>query len=189
MKKRWVFASLVKNDQDAIGLIAYALYKHKKHTLATSLRSEGKDETFIQQQVDTFHDQTLQNNSLDDFREKATKFLDEMIGQIEKDLTADHEKEKAALAKQHKNQLTNEQKRLLQNMKNYQRAHRSIWERAGAWILSGVPSAVSSFLIASLVIGASVLTVSEEQRQAVLTSLWANYFGVNEPPRPPAASP
>ncbi|MEH6671360.1 hypothetical protein [Halopseudomonas sp.] len=188
LNKKWVFATLVKNDRDTVGLIAYALYKHKKHTLATSLRDDGKDEAFIQQQVQTFHDQTLQNNSLDDYREKATKFLADIFDQIEKDVSVNHEKERVLLEKKYKKDLTNEQKRLFQNIKNYQYDHRSKMDRLGAWLLSGVPSVVSSFLIASLLIGASVLTVSEEQRQAVLKSLWANYFGVDEP-RSPAGKP
>ena len=79
MSKKWVFESLVTDDKDAIGLIAYAFYKRKKHTLATSLRSEGKDESHIQQEVRTFHDHALQSNALPDYREEAKKFLDEIF--------------------------------------------------------------------------------------------------------------
>ncbi|MGJ0636181.1 hypothetical protein [Xenorhabdus bovienii] len=29
MSKKWVFEALVKDDKDAVGLMAYALYKYK----------------------------------------------------------------------------------------------------------------------------------------------------------------
>lgn len=186
MTKKWVFEALVKDDQDSIGLIAYALYKHKKHTLATSLRSEGKDEEHIQQQVQTFHDQTLQNNSLDDYREKAKNFLDKIFDELEENISARFEKEKAQLEKQHKKDLANEKRSLLQKIKNYQHANRAWYEKAGTWLLSGIPGIVSSFLVTCLIIGASVLFIPEDKRQAMLTNLWAEYFGVQQQsPRQP----
>ncbi|WP_428242325.1 hypothetical protein [Gynuella sp.] len=180
MTKKWVFESLVKDDQDSIGLIAYALYKHKKHTLATSLRKEGKNEEYIQQQVQTFHDQTLQNNSLDDYREKAKNFLNKIFSELEADISAGFEKEKAQLEKQHKKDLANEKRKLCQNIKNYQHANRTWYEKLGAWLLSGIPGIVSSFLVTCLIIGASVLLISEDKRQDMLRSLWAEYFGVQQ---------
>lgn len=180
MNKKWVFESLVTDDKDAIGLIAYALYKHKKHTLATSLRKAGHGEEHIQQQVQTFHDQTLQNNSLDDYREKAKNFLDKIFKEIEADVKASFEKEKAQLEKQHQKDLANEKRKLYQNIKNYQHANRAWYEKLGAWLLSGIPGIASSFLVTCLIIGASVLLISEDKRQEMLRSLWAEYFGVQQ---------
>lgn len=193
MDKKWVFESLVKDDKDSIGLIAYALYKNKKHTLATSLRNKGKDESHIQQQVQTFHDQTLQNNSLDDYREKAKNFLDKIFNELEEDIKARYEKEKTQLGKEHANNLKKEKAKLIKNIREFQHANRSWYEKLGAWLLSGIPGIVSSFLVTSLIIGASVLLVSESKRQEVLTELWAKYLGISQPvknqPAQPNASP
>lgn len=180
MARKWVFESLVNNDQDSIGLIAYALYKHKKHTLATSLRQAGNDEDYIQQQVQTFHDQTLQNNSLEDYREKAKNFLNKIFQEIEEDISAKFEKEIAQVEKQHKKELTNEKRKLFKNIKEYQHANRAWYEKLGAWLLSGIPGIVSSFLVTCLIIGASILFISEDKRQDMLRSLWAEYFGVQQ---------
>ncbi|MDE9493776.1 hypothetical protein KKJ09_09245 [Xenorhabdus bovienii] len=64
--------------------MAYALYKYKKHILATDLRNKRKSENIIPKEVNTFHDQTLQNNRLEDYRDKATNYLHGLIQQVEK---------------------------------------------------------------------------------------------------------
>lgn len=189
MDKKWVFESLVKDDKDTIGLIAYALYKNKKHALATSLRKEKKAEDYIQQQVQTFHDQTLQNNSLDDYRETATNFLNKIFSELEDDISTKFEKEKAQLKKQHQKNVSNEKRKLFQNIKNYQYANRAWYEKLGTWLLSGIPALASSFFITCLIIGASVLLITEDKRQDMLRSLWAEYFGIqqqapNQPAKP-----
>lgn len=193
LNKRWVFESLVKDDKDTIGLIAYALYKHKKHTLAKSLRKEGRDEQYIQAQVDTFHDQTLQNGSLEDYREKAKSFLSQIFKEVENEIEAHlkerFEREKAQLQKLHKKDLANTKRDLLEKIKNYPLANRPWWKKAGEWLLSGMPSVVSSFLITSLIIGASVLFVSKEKRQEILRSLSAEYLGVPQQPSTASAEP
>ncbi|CBJ88883.1 hypothetical protein HZS38_12070 [Xenorhabdus nematophila] len=77
MSKKWVFEALVKDDKDAVGLIAYALYKYRKHILATNLRNQGENESIIKKEVSIFHKQTLQNNSPDDYRDRATHYLNQ----------------------------------------------------------------------------------------------------------------
>ncbi len=180
MTKKWVFESLVTDDKDAIGLIAYALYKHKKHTLATSLRKEGKDEDHIQQQVQTFHDQTLQNNSLTDYREKAKNFLDEIFDELEEIISADFKKEKAKLEKQHQNAIKNQKAKILKSMREYQTANKSPLEKLGLWLLSGVPGIVSSFVITCFILGASMFLVSEDRRQEVFAELASKYLGISQ---------
>lgn len=189
MNKKWVFESLVTDDKDAVGLIAYALYKHKKHTLATSLRKAGNKEEYIQQQVQTFHDQTLQNNSLDDYREKSKNFLDQIFKELENSIQADFEREKTLLAKQHKKELANQQKLLYQKIKNFQYAKQGWPKKLGIWLLSGIPGIVSSILVTSLIIGASVLFTSEDTRQEVLLSLLSEYLGIQQETSPPDESP
>lgn len=190
MTKKWVFESLVTDDKDAIGLIAYALYKHKKHTLATSLRKEGKEEGYIQQQVQTFHDQTLQNNSLGDYREKANSFLDEIFDELEEIISADFKKEKAKLEKQCQNEIKNQKAKILKNMREYQTANKSPLEKLGLWLLSGIPGIVSSFVLTCFILGASIFLVNEDKRQEVFADLASKYLGVsqNTPPAQPTKS-
>lgn len=190
MTKKWVFESLVTDDRDAVGLIAYALYKNKKHTLASNLRSEGKAEDTIQQEVNTFHDQTLQNNSLVDYREKATNYLSELIQNVQNDervkytqekqkLEQKHQKEKKDLGKEHEAKLKKQKTAILKNMREYQGANRTFPEKTFHWLASGLPGIVSSFLITCLIIGASVLLVSEDRKQEVFTELASKYFGIS----------
>ena len=180
MTKKWVFGSLVTDDKDAIGLIAYALYKNEKHTLASNLRRQGKDEPTIQQEVNTFHDQTLQNNSLSYYRDRATNYLSDLIQRVQDDERENFAKEKTKLEKRHQNELKNQRTKILKSMREYQTANKSALEKLGLWLLSGIPGIVSSFLVTCLIIGASVLFISEDKRQEMLTNLWAEYFGVQQ---------
>ncbi|PFG10017.1 MULTISPECIES: hypothetical protein [unclassified Marinobacter] len=179
MSKKWVFNSLVEDDKDAIGLVAYALYKHKKHTLATNLRSQGKEEGSIQQQVDTFHDQTLQNNSLDDYREKATNYLNSLFLEIENEEREKFARERAKIEKQHQSSFKKEKAKILKNMREYQSSHKSWFEKLGNWLISGIPGIVSSFLVTSLILGASMLLVNESKRQEVFAELAVEYLGIS----------
>jgi hypothetical protein len=146
LTKKWVFESLVKNERDPIGLIAYALYKHKKHALALSLREGGKDEVHIQQQIQTFHDQTLHNDSLGDYREKANSFLNKIVEVVERDISCEFEKEKTKLEKQHIKDIAAERRKLFKQIKTYQHTNRSTGDKLVTWILSGIPGIISSFL-------------------------------------------
>lgn len=189
MSKQWVFESLVTDDKDAIGLIAYALYKNEKHTLATNLRRQGRPEETIQQEVNTFHDQTLQNNSLGYYRDRATTYLSDLIQRVQDDEIEKFNKEKAKIEKQHQNELKNQRTKILKSMREYQTANKSALEKIGLWLLSGIPGIVSSFIVTCLIIGASVLFISEDKRQDMLKSLWAEYFGVSQATQSQPAQP
>lgn len=181
MTKKWVFESLVKDDKDAIGLIAYALYKNEKHTLASNLRhKEGKLEPEIQQEVKTFHDQTLQNNSLKHYRERATTYLSEIIERVQKDESEKYQKEKAKLEKHHANDLKNQKAKILKSMREYQSVNKTFLEKSTAWLLSGIPGIVSSFIITCILFGASMLLVSEDRRQQVFAELASEYLGISQ---------
>lgn len=178
MSKKWVFETLVKDDKDAVGLIAYALYKNKKHTLATSLRDEGRQELDIQREVTIFHDQTLQNDSLSDYRDKAESYLNDLFKRIAELERAGCEKKIAALEKKHLTDLKKEKAKILKNMREYQGAHKSLLDRFKVWILSGIPGIVSSFILTCFFLGASMMLVSEKKRQEVLADVASSYFGV-----------
>lgn len=162
MTKKWVFESLVTDDKDAIGLIAYALYKNEKHTLASNLRQQGKDEPTIQQEVKTFHDHTLQNNSLGHYRDRATTYLSDLIQKVQDDEIEKFQKEKAKLDKQRQSELKQQRAKILKGMREYQTANKSALEKLGHWLLSGIPGIVSSFVITCFIFGS--IDVPSERR-------------------------
>lgn len=178
LTKKWVFESLVTDDKDAIGLIAYALYKNEKHTLASSLRQQGKDEQTIQQEVKIFHDHTLQNNSLGHYKDRATTYLSKLIQKVQDDEIEKYQKEKMKSDKQHQTELKKQRAEILKGMREYQTANKSALDKLTHWLLSGLPGIVSSFLITCFILGASMLLVSEDRRQEVFAELASKYLGV-----------
>lgn len=179
----------MENDTDAIGLIAYALYKHKKHSLAQSLRAGNHAESYIQDQVKIFHDQTLQNNSLGDYRVKSENFLYEICVQLETDITTkfneregqlkqSHEVREAQTKKECETKIKKERREFIKSVQEYERTNKSIFSIFWAWLISGIPGVIASFVITAFVVGASVLMVSEEKRKEVFASLVAEYVGI-----------
>ena len=187
MTKKWVYESLVQNDRDAVGLIAYALYKERKHNLAKSLREEGNNEADIQARVETFHDQTLQSKALDDYRDRATEFLDRLVSQMENgirqhyekqfsELEKKAEKEKADLKKKFTKDLKSHKASFLRQVKAYQIANRGVFERLWSWLISGIPSTLSSIFLTCLMLGGMLFMVDKQDRNQVLLSFLAKYF-------------
>ncbi|WP_417028169.1 hypothetical protein, partial [Citrobacter sp.] len=83
LKKKWVFKELVTSGDDAQELMAYAIYKVKKNQLAELRRTQGWNEESIQEELDKFHEITLQVG-LEDYRIKAQAlFLEVMQGAAE----------------------------------------------------------------------------------------------------------
>ena len=91
--KKWVYKELVTDKDDVQGIIAYSIYKANKDQLATSLRADGKNEDEITVQLNTFHDHTLLNNGIDEYREKANSFLVFLYSQVHSDLEKKHKRE------------------------------------------------------------------------------------------------
>lgn len=187
MKKKWVYESLVENERDAVGLIAYALYKERKHSLAKCLRDEGTPELEIQAKVQTFHDQTLQSQSLDDYREKATLFLESLFSQMEQGIRKEYEKETTAYKRkldkekaEYKKQLDKELKThkagFLRKVKAYQVANKSFLAKAWSWLISGIPSTLSSIFLSCLILGGMFFAVDAKERHEVLLAVLAKYF-------------
>lgn len=189
VSQKWVFEALVKNEHDGIGLIAYALYKHKKHALAQSLRNNGSAEHYIQEQVKIFHDQTLQNNSLNDYRVKAEHYLSEVYGQLENDITSKYEEKERQLKQAHESRETQtkkeceakikkERREFIKSVQEHERSNKKFSSIFWAWLISGIPGVIASFIITAFVIGSTVLLVPQEKRKEVFASLAAEYIGI-----------
>ncbi len=83
MTKKWVFDSLVKDSSDVTGLLAYALYKHRKSNLAKAMREQGKSEEEIAAAMQFFHTQTITGvNHLQAYEKEALSLLDEIEKKI-----------------------------------------------------------------------------------------------------------
>lgn len=179
MAKKWVFEALVQDDKDAVGLIAYALYKHRKHTLAGSLRAEGKSEQDIESEVRMFHDHTLNDGTLDDYREKATRYLDGVYASLETDIKANFEKEKQKLVKAHAAELKKDRAKFVKNVRAFETSNQNWLERFWLWLLSGIPSLVSTFVLTAFLWGALFFFVSEDAKKELVTNLVTSYLGVD----------
>ena len=181
LEKRWVFDSIVESDEDVVGLIGYALYKYKKHTLAKSLRAQNRGEEDIKREVQIFHDQFLHNNSVEEYRNKATDYLDQLFSKVESEEREKYEKEKEKLEKQLKRDLRKGRNDFIKSVQEYEKMNKPWHARLVAFLISGVPGIVSSFLITSLVVGAALVLVPEEKRKEVFTTLAAEYIGIDLP--------
>ncbi|AWL12821.1 hypothetical protein HMF8227_02369 [Saliniradius amylolyticus] len=180
MGKKWVFEELVKDDKDSVGLIAYALYKREKHVLASGLREDGHDEDEIQAQTATFHDQAVSSDRINSYREQATTYLNRIINEVEENKEKEHKEQLEKLNKTHKRELTKERQKLIKQMKDFQSANQTFQQRLIHWLFSGIPAMFSSILLTCLVLGASMMMVSESKRQEIFVSVVSQYFAVDE---------
>jgi|GEM_PF-1295712 len=85
MAEKHVFSELVRNDSDLQDLLAYALYKRKKHKLAVALVAENLDGAQIKQRLDTFRENVLSNEEeLNSFRDVAASLVQDFVNDANK---------------------------------------------------------------------------------------------------------
>lgn len=120
MAKKWVFAEMVKGEQDTVGLIAYALYKYRKHQLAHSLLEKGESDESIRQQMQIFHDQTLLSSGIQTYQDKAKVFLDWLIKENERTLQHEHQQFLEALERDNRKALDQLQRQHQQALEDQQ---------------------------------------------------------------------
>lgn len=164
-KQQWVFEVLVKNDKDMLGLVAYALYKHRKHTLAKDMRSKGKSEPEIQKAVDDFHNHVLQSGMTADFQEQAKKFVSLSYNEIEKEL----ERKKS-----------NEIRKFIQSAQKQSKEYQSRREYVLDKSLSTLLSSIWAVLFSVLFIGSVHILFNEETRREIMASAVGKYFSMGE---------
>lgn len=153
-KKQWVYRRLVTSDADVVGLIAYGFYKHRKSELADGYRKQGLDETSTAQKLREFHDQVVSGNGeVDQYRRRAEQYLDRI------------------LADTHKHALEEAIDRVVVSAKNQQDAKQPLYKVFGAWLLSGVPSAISTLVLTVVVLGSMLFFASKEHKAMVASDL------------------
>lgn len=171
--KKWVYKELVTDKDDVQGIIAYSIYKANKDQLATSLRADGKNEDEITVQLNTFHDHTLLNNGIDEYREKANSFLVFLYSQVHSDLE-----------KKHKREIKNLESDLISKVKEYQKYKKPLYSTLFSWLISGIPSIISAFIISVIVFGVFTYTTSDIDKKDVLKSLAESYLDLEKPSPP-----
>lgn len=164
-KQQWVFEVLVKNDKDMLGLIAYALYKHRKHTLAKELRSKNSSEPDIQKAVDDFHNHVLQSGMTAIFQEQAAKFISSAYNEIEKEF----ERKKS-----------NEIRKFIHSAQKQSKEYQSRREYLLDKSLSTLLSSIWALIFSVLFIGSVHILFNEENRREIMASAVGKYFSMGE---------
>jgi cell division septum initiation protein DivIVA len=83
MASKWVYETLVADDNDVRGFIAYAFYKRSKHQRALDARQEGKSEPEVQAIIKGHHDHVVASPLLlSGFEAKAETFLNNIADSI-----------------------------------------------------------------------------------------------------------
>jgi hypothetical protein len=181
VNKKWVFKELVKNDEDVIGLVAYALYKGEKSRLANSLRLDGQTEINITAELNVFHEQTISSQRLSKFKEQADKLFSGIINDIEEDLQKTYVKNEEDLQKTY----TKKEKNLEKDVKKKFRAQfdalvvkeTSMLMRVWNFFCSGAGPLFSSLIISALVFGLIIPLTSPEAIDTFAAILFEHITG------------
>ncbi|MEB7938947.1 MULTISPECIES: hypothetical protein [Escherichia] len=182
LKKKWVFKELVTSGDDAQELMAYAIYKVKKNQLAEARRSQGWSEEKIQEELDKFHEITLQVG-LEDYRSKAQAlFLEVMQGAAEH-VTPYYEKEIEKLKKEHdeaikrlnsqiKDLRNNAVKHYIEKVEEYNLSQKTWQERylirPIKWAFSGLPGIFASAFTLGVIVAIMGYFAGPEKRTLII---------------------
>lgn len=187
LTKRWVFNTIVEDDDDIQGLVAYSLYKRAKRKVANGLIRDGKSEEEVMDALALFHDQAISSGNLESYRNEAEKYLlnyflnskEQVDSEWEsklKGMRDSNEKKIQKIKKEHEKELDDQDKNLLSAIKIY-RDRRSSFSKLCEWVLSGVPSAVATFLVMFLFCGVLVVTSSDEAKGGILQGFASMFTG------------
>ncbi len=169
-RKSWVYECLVENDEDPVGLIAYAFYKKSKHELASSLRQEGKPEAEILEAVKNHHDTVLQSKQLlAGFTREAQIFLTEILNQVETkvkaNLESEHSKKVAELEKKEKKALEAAIRDLKAAAANFKSP--GLMKQSINWVLNGFSGVIAALITTVIIGGILYYNAPESQRQLI----------------------
>ncbi|WP_145559297.1 hypothetical protein [Yersinia bercovieri] len=194
-KKKWVFNELVTSGDDAQELMAYAIYKVKKNQLAETRRNQGWSEKLIQEELDKFHEITLQVG-LEDYRIKAQAlFLEVMKGAAEH-VTPLYEAETNKLKKEHseaikklKSQIddlrSNAVKRYIEKVNEYNLSQKTWQERylirPLKWAFSGLPGILASAFTLGVIVAIMGYFAGPEKRTLIISEGTKNILEILAP--------
>ncbi|MDM3392526.1 MULTISPECIES: hypothetical protein [Citrobacter] len=190
--KKWVFSELVKDSNDLSQLIAYAIYKADKDSVANGCRAQGKTEEEIQEALDAYHDSvattlrlqqschdraavlmtTVANGIVADAKQKA----DQKIAAIEGD-------NKKALAKEGKKAVEEYHKKIKQSVAQKQ----TKWEWFKEFTVSGFSGVWATIVLIVAVWIISMAAAPKSERDHLTGNLFQRMWNyVNSSPLPEA---
>ncbi|OKB67154.1 hypothetical protein BHU62_08855 [Serratia marcescens] len=183
LKERWVFKELVTSGDDAQELMAYAIYKVKKNQLAETRRSQGWTEESIQDELDRFHEITLQVG-LDDYRTKAQALFLEVTQGAAEHVTPFYQAEIEKLKKEHndaikrlKSQISdlrnNAVKHYMEKVDEYNLSQKT-WKdryliRPVKWAFSGLPGIFASAFTLGVIVAVMGYFAGPEKRTLIIS--------------------
>lgn len=170
--KKWVFTELVKDPNDPIQLIAYAMYKADKDDHARQCRSARQmNESEVSEELVSYHDGiAVSDRKLNEYREKAGRMVDGLIvgvsGGVEfaydkkletinKNNLRDIRKLKSAHEKELKgvwSEWTNNASEFARHL-TLQPWYISVPRKIGIWLISGIPGLFATVVTSILIVG------------------------------------
>lgn len=195
LKKKWVFKELVTSGDDAQELMAYAIYKVKKNQLAEARRSQGWNEEMIQDELDNFHEITLQVG-LDDYRTKAQALFLEVTQGAAEHVTPFYQDEIEKLKKEHteairrlKSQINdlrnNAVKHYIEKVDEYNLSQKT-WQdryliRPLKWAFSGLPGILASAFTLGVIVAIMGYFAGPEKRTLIISEGAKNILEILAP--------
>lgn len=169
--KKWVFTELVKDPDDPMELIAYAMYKADKDDHATQCRARQMNDTQLSAKLTDYHDSiAYSERRLNAYRDKATSAIDQLILEISAGVEHTFSQRIDALNAQHATEIASLQAQIAAaEEKAFQKwthaAHQYSsnlvqdpkWLRGlkafGLWLISGVPGLFATVLTTVVLVG------------------------------------
>lgn len=178
MQKRWVFDSLVKDSDDVTGLLAYALYKHKKSNLAKGLRNEGKSEDEIIGAMQTFHNQTITGiGQLNVYEKEALLLLDGMEKRIRESIneqiSGEHKKVIATLNTEHTRELKKQKDNFIKKIKQFEVTETSICQKLLSVLQSSIGNAIGNILVVIILAGLILILAPDNLKEGIVDQVIA----------------
>lgn len=170
--KKWVFTELVKDPNDPIQLIAYAMYKADKDDHARQCRSARlMSEAEVAGELVSYHDGiAVSSRKLNDYREKAGRMVDGLIINVSEGIdfayeqnlvkieTA-HQKEIKKIKLAHKKELDGVWGKWTSGASKFAAQltskpwYISIPKKIGIWLVSGIPGLFATIITSVLIVG------------------------------------
>lgn len=201
MKKQWVFDVLVEDNEDVEGLLAYSMYKARKHELASNLRELGKQEHEIAKEIKSYHDSIVSTPSMQkDLKLRASSMLNEIAAQLEggirkvevQPLENKLEKQKADFELKIKKMKEEHDSAIRKNTRKAQSALLAnasrlsplpIWSRFFQWLLNGFSGVFAAALMTALLYGLIYASAPEDEQsnaQSSFRNRIADFIAVDE---------
>jgi len=163
--KKWVFDLLVKDQNDTLGLLAYAIYKHRKSGVAKGMRQAGRKEEDIKQAMKNFHDMAVDGgDQLNDYKKEAVRLLDV----LEQKLTEQ-------MNKQHTKEITQKRNEIFKKIQHYSINEQSYGRRLWNWLIGEIPKAIASFILTIMLLGLAAWFAPESTKKIIIEGLLKTY--------------